>query len=456
MAGGVLDPIIRDAERKAAERRDAERKAAERRDAEREAAEDLSSESLFKTYLDAYLEKLRQSDRATGAGATHKCDPEDGKRSPKLLLDRESNAPPPRELLFSRNCDYLNEYLKLIRLKSQPEAPSTPPCPNPLCDHKTPEEDPEPVKVPMFDCIDTIEQVLAIAETFHCRRNALFKGIHMERMFGLIEPLRELQSMVGLTKNKSKIVEQVLYFLKNYQDVKNRDMMHTVITGPSGTGKTTFARIIGRIYSKLGLVSKGHFVEVTREDLIGKYLGHTAHQTGKIIDKCKGGIMFIDEVYSLGHSEKRDSFSKECIDILNQRLSENRDMLCIIAGYEEDIEKCFFSQNRGLKRRFPFVYNLEGYNGEEMMRIFKQKIQRDNWEVDDAVLDKFRNRFDKNTFKYYGGDIETFVFKAKIAYAQTHFYTEGRKIDKETLEKAFKLFEAERKDANEGHMNMYI
>ena len=331
-------------------------------------------------------------------------------------------------------------------------------CPNPRCSHLSAEDDPSEIAIPKFGSIDSIEQLIEIAETFHCKKNKLYLGINMEKMYDLVEPLKELQNMIGLKRVKTKIVEQILYFIKNFQDSTHKDMMHTVITGPPGTGKTTFARIIGKIYSKLGLVSKGHFVEVSREDLIGKYLGHTAPQTNKIIEKCQGGIMFIDEVYSLGHSEKKDSFSKECIDVLNQKLSENRDMLCIIAGYQEDIEKCFFSQNKGLKRRFPFVYDIEGYNCEEMLQIFKQKIKRDKWEMADDVIKEFTNRFDKKIFKYYGGDIETFVFKTKIAFAQTHFYQECRIIDRITLEKAFKLFEESRSDINDNqaYLNMYM
>jgi len=332
-------------------------------------------------------------------------------------------------------------YLDDLELDSKPKK-----CSNPQCDH---EESGPDITIPQFEKVDSLEKIIEIAQTYHCKRNTNYCGIDMEKMYSLIEPLEELQQMIGLSQNKEKIVEQIVFFLKGYQDLKKRDMMHTVITGPPGTGKTTFARIIGKIYSKLGLVSKGHFVEVRRDDLIGKYLGHTAPKTNETIDKCLGGIMFIDEVYSLGHSEKRDSFSKECIDILNQRLSENRDMLCIIAGYKEDIDNCFFNQNKGLKRRFPFIYDIEGYNCEELMRIFDLKITQDNWKIEEGALEKFKERFDKKIFKFYAGDIESFVFKTKICFAQTHFYSESRTIDSETLELVFKQMEDERNPVNE-------
>lgn len=329
-------------------------------------------------------------------------------------------------------------------------------CPNKQCNHLNFEQDPIKIVVPEFDNIDSIEKIIAIAETYHCQKNYNYNGIDMKKMYLLIEPLKELQSMVGLTNCKTKIIEQILYFVKGFHNGEYKDMMHTVITGSPGTGKTTFARIIGKIYSTLGLVSKGHFVEVGREDLIGKFLGHTAEQTSKTIEKCLGGIMFIDEVYSLGHSDKRDSFSKECIDILNQKLSENRDMLCIIAGYHEDIETCFFNQNKGLKRRFPFVYDIEGYSNKEMSQIFQQKMHRDGWEIDSLLIKDYIHKFDKKIFKYYGGDIETFVLKTKIVFAQTHFYQTNKIIDKDTLSRAFKLFEDNRKeDENLYHLSMY-
>ena len=312
-------------------------------------------------------------------------------------------------------------------------------CPSVTCDHRA---DGEEIQVPKYDKVDSIDKLIEIARTFHCRRNKTYSGIDMRKMYGLIEPLEELKGMIGLKRNKEKIVEQIVFFLKGYGTKK--DMLHTVITGPPGTGKTTFARIIGRIYSKLGLVSKGHFVEVARDELIGQYLGHTAPKTRETIDKCVGGIMFIDEVYALGHTEKRDSFSKECLDILNQRLSEERDMLCIIAGYRDDIESCFFNQNKGLKRRFPFVYDIEGYNSDELVSIFKMKMNKDDWTVGDKTLEGVKARFNKETFSFFAGDVETLVFKTKIAYAQNNFYNTSREIDTATLEEVLKTMEEDR------------
>ena len=128
----------------------------------------------------------------------------------------------------------------------------------------------------------------------------------------------------------------------------NDDMLHTVITGSPGTGKTELGKILGKVYKAMGVLSNGTFHIAKRSDLIGRFQGHTAVKTQEFIDKCKGGVMFIDEAYSLGNKEQRDTFSKECIDTINQNLTERRDFLCIIAGYRKELNKCFFAYNPGL------------------------------------------------------------------------------------------------------------
>jgi SpoVK/Ycf46/Vps4 family AAA+-type ATPase len=120
-------------------------------------------------------------------------------------------------------------------------------------------------------------------------------------------------------------------------------LLHTVIEGEPGTGKTELAEKIGKVYLKLGILKNDIFKKVKRSDLIAGYLGQTAIKTARLIEECKGGVLFIDEAYSLGNAEGkdgRDSFSKECIDVLNQSLTENKNnFVCIIAGYKEDLEK---------------------------------------------------------------------------------------------------------------------
>jgi hypothetical protein len=193
------------------------------------------------------------------------------------------------------------------------------------------------------------------------------------------------------------------------------------------------------------------FIIAKRSDLIGKYLGHTAIKTQEIIDKALGGVLFIDEAYSLGNSEGRDSFSKECIDTINQNLTEKKNqLLVIIAGYEDALNSCFFSYNEGLNRRFPFRYTIDSYSYEEIGKIFVKMVEDINkepgfqWSVD--ISSVRLNQFFKDNYKLFpnfGGDVETFLLGVKIQHGIRVFClpTEvKKKITIDDLINALKLY----------------
>ena len=183
--------------------------------------------------------------------------------------------------------------------------------------------------------------------------------------------LEKLNNMVGLLDIKKRIVHQIIFYLQGLDDT-NKDMLHTVIEGDPGVGKTEIAKILGEIYGSLGILSKGTFKSVKRADLIGSYLGQTATKTLKVLEAAKGGVLFIDEAYSLGNEEGKDIYSKECIDTITAFLSENReDFVCIIAGYRDALRQCFFKYNAGLERRFPWTYTITSYTHEELKLIFE-------------------------------------------------------------------------------------
>ena len=198
------------------------------------------------------------------------------------------------------------------------------------------------------------------------------------------------------------------------------DFKHTVIYGPPGTGKTEVAKIIGKMYSKLGILKKNIFKKVTRNDLIAGYLGQTAIKTKKVIEDCLGGVLFIDEAYSLANSEKNDSFSKECLDILCEALSDHKnDLMVIIAGYEDELNETFFQANTGLKSRFIWRFTMEPYNSKDLMNIFKKKMLEQDWlyETGNAVTDKwFEER--KAHFKHFGRDMELLFTFVKISHSR--------------------------------------
>lgn len=275
--------------------------------------------------------------------------------------------------------------------------------------------------------------------------------INLETLAKLVKPLTKLQSMIGLDKVKSAIVDMILYYLQQFEK-KNNNMLHTMIEGPPGVGKTQLGKILAEIYAGLGVIPSSKFKLVKRSDLVGEYLGHTAPKVQKLIDEADGGILFIDEAYALGNKDKKDSFSKEAIDTINQNLSEKkRKFICIIAGYPDELEECFFSYNPGLKRRFPFKFNIEGYKPEELKHIFVKKVNDLKWNIcKDVDPKELTELFAKNKdkFPYYGGDIENYLLNCKMVHAKRVFGKHPknkRKLNKIDLEIGLERFVANKK-----------
>jgi SpoVK/Ycf46/Vps4 family AAA+-type ATPase len=268
----------------------------------------------------------------------------------------------------------------------------------------------------------------------------------MRSMHNIKEPLGELDNMIGMNGLKDSIVDQIVYFVQNLHINKNAvnpDFMHTCIYGPPGTGKTEIAKIMGKIFSSLGVLNKKYFKKVTRADLIAGYLGQTAMKTRDVIKDALGGVLVIDEAYALGNPEKRDSFAKECIDTLCEGLSDHKDkLMVIIAGYEDDLKKCFFAYNQGLNSRFPWRFKTDDYKAGELNKIFQKKIIDAGWSLKDDIPDSwFEPKME--TFKFYGRDMETLLSKTKIAHGRRVFCKpkdEKTKIVMKDIEKGYKMF----------------
>ena len=248
-------------------------------------------------------------------------------------------------------------------------------------------------------------------------------NIDMQALHNIKPNLCELKNMIGMHSLKNHIVDQIIFYLQGFHKMGNGcDFMHTVIYGPPGTGKTEVAKIIGKIFSRLGVLPKNKFLKVTRADLIAGYLGQTALKTRDVIKDALGGVLFIDEAYALGNPEKRDSFAKECIDTLCEGLSDHKDkLMVIIAGYEHELKTCFFAYNSGLDSRFTWRFKTDDYKPEELMEIFRKKIHDVGWSHDDKALDKEWFIENKDYFKYYGRDMETLFAKVKIAHSRRVF-----------------------------------
>ena len=294
-----------------------------------------------------------------------------------------------------------------------------------------------------LDCLDDLIDLGKKYEDKYKKEKTKY-NIQIKTLSKLVEPLTKLKNLIGLETVKKQVYELVIYYLQKL-DNKNKDMLHTVIEGPPGVGKTELAKILASVFKSMGILSKGTFKVAKRNDFVGGYLGQTTIKTQKLLDSCKGGVLFIDEAYSLGNNEGRDSYSKECIDAITAFLTEERsDFICIIAGYKESLEKCFFNYNAGLERRFPYRFKLDKYSPEDLRSIFLKIVKDNDWSIesDKEVPVKF---FEKNIkyFKFNGGDMETLFHKCKIAHSKRMLYckVELRKIiNNQDLTEGMKLF----------------
>ena len=215
---------------------------------------------------------------------------------------------------------------------------------------------------------------------------------------GAVEQIRaELDALVGLAPVK----EYVFGLADNLQVQQRRAAagfktaslsMHMIFTGNPGTGKTTIARLVSKYLKAIGVLSGGQLVEVTRADLVGKYVGHTAPLTMQVIKSAIGGVLFIDEAYSL-YRGGDDSFGLEAIDTLVKGMEDNReDLIVILAGYTKEMET-FLTANSGLRSRFPNILEFPDYSGEELEKIAEINASSKGYRITDdakaALLDYF-------------------------------------------------------------------
>tara|TARA_B110000483_G_C18206056_1_gene547651 strand:- start:631 stop:1809 length:1179 start_codon:yes stop_codon:yes gene_type:complete len=306
-----------------------------------------------------------------------------------------------------------------------------------------------------IDCsVNCLHDLIKITEEYTYDKLTKY-NIDLKTLHLIKDDLITLNKMVGLTELKTNVIEQILYFIQNLHQYKGEsDYKHTVLYGPPGTGKTAIAEIIGKMYSKMGVLKKNIFRKVNRSDLIAGYLGQTALKTTDVINSCIGGCLFIDEVYSLGTNE---SYSSECIDTLNECLSRHKNnLMVIIAGYEENIKHQFFSANPGLESRFIWRFSMEPYNSLELYKIFQKMVSDIEWTLLPTITVKW---FDKNKehFKYNGRDIEQFLTKVKISHSKRIFGTKctQKAIDILDLDSGLKKF-LKYKEEKRPPLNLYI
>ena len=345
--------------------------------------------------------------------------------------------------------------------------------------------------------VDTIGDILKIVET-NIYEDQYEYNIDLKALHNIQEELAQLNAIIGMEKVKKSILQQMIYFIQNLHipnitetstssdiDIPKKnyiianDYKHTIISGPPGTGKTEIAKIIGKMYSKLGILKNNIFRKVTRNDLVAGYLGQTAIKTKKVIEECIGGVLFIDEAYSLGLD---DAFSKECVDTLCEALSDHRDdLMVIVAGYDMELRDTFFRINQGMQSRFMWKFVIDKYDSLELMDILYKKIRENGWEFyfplenTEETMESGENtrkeekerkewfKKNKNHFPNYGRDMELLFSYMKISHAQRIFGKEKnlrKKLTKEDLENGMILFLQNKKENGSNNnttpMGMYI
>jgi stage V sporulation protein K len=203
--------------------------------------------------------------------------------------------------------------------------------------------------------------------------------------------LRELEQMIGLDHVKMLVHE--IYALLEITKIRTEAGLHTgsqvyhmIFKGNPGTGKTTVARIIAKLFKEMGVLGKGHFIEAERADLVGEYIGHTALKTRELIKKSMGGILFIDEAYSLARGGEKD-FGKEAIDTLVKGMEDYKNQfILILAGYPDEMER-FLDTNPGLPSRFPMQVDFPDYSVDELIQIAESMVkERDYSMLPDTVM----------------------------------------------------------------------
>jgi hypothetical protein len=402
-------------------------------------------------------------------------------------------SPPPNDLQIYVNPNNPNDYIYLDTIDGYTSFPPPPPPPPPRNDQMIPysnnhheydfdySDDEDLLKLRRIVKNDKvlsnnrqqmkwILQIEDITDLLHIsyaveKYNYTNISLNQEHLLQLQVPLQKLNDLIGMESIKSNIFNQLIFFLQNIEP-QFPQMLHTCIQGPPGCGKTELANILADIYANLGIIKEAKVVVARRSDLVAGFLGQTAIKTQEVIDSAKGGVLLIDEAYSLGNEEKKDSFAKECIDTINQNLTEGKaDFICIIAGYKEDLEKSFFGFNSGLERRFPYRLTIEDYTPEDLCKIYQTILDRSGWKIkadDEKKIEDFFRK-ERVSFKFNGGDLENFVHFSKLAYAKNKIFKIGKNeriIQLEDVHFAFELYgsnknKSTKEISTEVHLSMY-
>ena len=248
--------------------------------------------------------------------------------------------------------------------------------------------------------------------------------------------LNELIGLGGIKKEVNNLINMVtIHKLRQQNGLKTVDMsLHMVFSGNPGTGKTMIARLMSRIYKSLGILNKGHLVEVDRSGLVAGYVGQTATKTSAVIEKALGGVLFIDEAYAL-NSKSENDFGQEAIDTLLKAMEDHRDdLVVIVAGYD-GLMDTFIHSNPGLESRFNRYLHFDDYSTDEMLDILALQLKKGQYQLDEDARASVRRYIeDANTSSIAFGNARGVrnIFE-RLLVAQANRLSEDPDITKEEL-----------------------
>ena len=263
-----------------------------------------------------------------------------------------------------------------------------------------------------------------------------YKDTQIQRVIDILE-----EELVGLVPVKSRIREIAALLVidrlrKKVNLTSNSPGLHMSFTGSPGTGKTTVALRMADILYKLGYCRKGHLLTVTRDDLVGQYIGHTAPKTKEVLKKAMGGILFIDEAYYLYKPDNERDYGAEAIEILLQVMENQRDdLVVILAGYKDRMEK-FYESNPGLSSRIANHVDFPDYSAEELLTIGKIMLEEQQYQftpdAEKAFLDYIKKRKEQPLFAN-ARSVKNALDRARMRQANRNFENAGKILTKADL-----------------------